>query len=37
VAAQAVELPFTSFVDDVAAKADAVDRLGADGSPLTHC
>lgn len=34
VAAEAVELPFSSFADDVAAAATAIDRLAADGSPV---
>lgn len=32
--AEAVEMPFTGFADDVAAVADAIDRAGADGSPV---
>ena len=31
---EAVELPFTSFADDVAAVSTSIDRLAADGSPV---
>jgi pimeloyl-ACP methyl ester carboxylesterase len=34
VAAEAVELPFTSFDDDVVVIEGALDRLGADGTPV---
>ena len=31
---EAIEMPFTSFADDVAAVSTSIDRLAADGTPV---